>query len=80
MTIVHAKNRVKGSTVISVEDPSGVMIKKIKKRGHHLAALYNLCPADLTRCQTGWQLALTPYALRMVDNKHYDQHSQTGYG
>ena len=66
MTIVHSRWRAKGSTVIAVEDPSGVMIKKLKKRGHSVATLFSLCPAKPERCQTGWQLSLTPYALRTV--------------
>lgn len=67
MVIVHGHNRVAGSTVFSVEDPSGVMIKKLEKKcGHHVATLFSLCPAEPARCQTGWQMSLTPYALRKV--------------
>jgi len=67
MTIVHKNNRVVGSTVIAVEDPSGTLARKIKKRGHSVATLFSLCPRVPARCQNGWQLSLTPYALRDVD-------------
>jgi hypothetical protein len=66
MSVIHHQNRVAGSTVFSVEDPSGVMIKKLKKRGHAVATLFSVCPAHPERCQTGWQLSLTPHALRTV--------------
>ena len=66
VTVVHKQNRVRGSTVFSVEDPSGIMHKKLKKRGHTTALLYNLCRHRPDRTQTGWQLSVTPYALRMV--------------
>ena len=38
MTIVHAKNRAKGSSVIATEDPSGVIQRKIKK--YYTSALF----------------------------------------
>lgn len=66
MTIVHKRNRVKGSTVIAVEDPSCKCMRLLKKNGHHLAKLTDLCRHDPSRCQTGWQVSFTPYALRQV--------------
>lgn len=66
MTIVHARNRIKGSTVLAVEDPSAVMTRKLKKLGHSFAYLYNLCPSEPKRCQLGWSLSLTPYSLRQL--------------
>jgi hypothetical protein len=66
MTVVHARNRVKGSTVVGVEDPSGACGKMLKKRGHTLGNLFGLCRHDPTRCQTGWQVSFTPYALREI--------------
>ena len=69
LTLVHAKYRSNGSTVVSVEDPSGLMKSRMKKRGHVLAALFNLYPEDLTRCQSGWQLSMTPQCLREVDGR-----------
>ena len=67
MTIVHAQNKTVGSTVIAVEDPSAVMIIKLKKRNHGFAYLYNLAPEIPDRCQTGWSLSLTPNALRKLE-------------
>lgn len=64
MTIIHSCNRVEGSTVFAVEDPSALMIKKLKKRGHKAAGIYGARPDEPERCQTGFQLSLTPYALR----------------
>mmetsp|Transcript_118760 Transcript_118760/g.222014 ORF Transcript_118760/g.222014 Transcript_118760/m.222014 type:complete len:863 (-) Transcript_118760:18-2606(-) len=64
MTIVHAKNRVKGSTVFAVEDPSGLINKKLKKLGHSAAPLFGICPGDPNRCQTGFAFSLTANALR----------------
>ena len=52
-----------------MEDPSGLMKSRMKKRGHVLAALFNLYPEDLTRCQSGWQLSMTPQCLREVDGR-----------
>lgn len=66
MTVVHGRNRVKGSTVIAVEDPSAVMTRRLKKLGHSFAYLYMLSPSNPQRCQTGWSLSLTPYSLRQV--------------
>jgi hypothetical protein len=69
LNIIHAKNRMIGSTVISVEDPSGIYKKYLKKKGHILASLFNLYPEHPNKCQTGWQLSLTPYGIRKVHNK-----------
>ena len=67
MTIVHAKNRAKGSSVIATEDPSGVIQLKIKKLGHSSATLFNLNPTSPGTCQTGWSLSFTVHCLRKVD-------------
>jgi len=69
MTLIHAKNRINGSTVIAVEDPSSVMQRKLKKMGHSTAALYNMCPAHPSRCQLGFGLSLTLHVLREVNDK-----------
>ena len=66
MKIIHSEHRSIGSTVVSVEDPSGYMKRKMKKKGHALASLFSVYPEDLNKCQTGWQLSLTPYSLRTV--------------
>jgi len=67
LNIIHANNRIKGSTVISVEDPSGVMMKRLTKLGHNFAFLYNVAPDNPEHCQTGWSLSLTPYSLRQCE-------------
>lgn len=69
MSIVHKQNKSPGSTVISVESKSGIMIRALKKKGHAVGTLYNLSPTHPERIQTGWQLSLTPYALRSVEGK-----------
>ena len=33
LTLIHKHNRAAGSTVVAFEDPSGVMIKKLKRCG-----------------------------------------------
>ena len=80
LTIVHAHNRPKGSTVLSCEDRDAVVTKRLKKRGHAFAALFNLhpgglpsmpppkasAPISLGRSQLGWSLSLTPYSLREI--------------
>jgi hypothetical protein len=66
MTIIHAKNRVKGSTVFAVEDPSAVLGKKLKKKGHATSPIYQVSPDEPARCQTGFQLSLTAHSLRQV--------------
>ena len=47
--IVNGHNRIKGSTVIAVEDPSAVMARKLKKLGHSFAYLYHLHPEEPVR-------------------------------
>jgi len=66
MTVVHAHNRIAGSTVIAVEDPSAVLTRKLKKKGHSFAYLFNIAPDEPHKCQTGWSLSLTPYSLREI--------------
>jgi len=67
LVVIHQKHRVKGSTVLSVEDPSGIYKQKLKKFGHTLASLFNLYPEEPHRCQTGWQLSLTPHGIRDIN-------------
>lgn len=69
MKIIHAQHRATGSSVISVEDPRVVVQRKLKKLGYGVAPLYKLHPDQPTRCQTGWMLSLTPYALRERDGR-----------
>jgi len=69
MVVVHSKDRAEGSTVISVEDPSSVLAAKLQKKGHSIAYLFNLYPEDAARCQSGWQLSLTPHCLRRVGSQ-----------
>lgn len=66
MRLFHKSFRAGGSTVISVEDPSGLMSKKIGKRGHYVARVFGVAPEFPDKCQTGWQLSATPHALRWV--------------
>ncbi|KAL1508327.1 hypothetical protein AB1Y20_004437 [Prymnesium parvum] len=66
MRLVHSSHRVAGSTVIAIEDPSGVMMRKLKKLGHSFAYLFNLAPDQPHRCQTGFSLSLTLHCLREV--------------
>jgi len=67
MTIVHSHNRVAGSTVFGVEDPRGAIYKKLKKKGHLPLPLYELCPSDPKRCQTGFTMSLTLHCLREIN-------------
>ena len=69
MQLIHKRFRAGGSTVISVEDPSGLMSKKMGKRGHYVARIFGVAPEFPDRCQTGWQLSTTPHALRRVPQK-----------
>jgi len=69
MTIVNGQHRCKGSTVFAIEDPSAVVGKKLKQRGHSLSPIYALEPSEPDRCQTGWQLSLTPHCLRELDGR-----------
>lgn len=64
LSILHNDHRAVGSTVVSVADPFGLMIKKIRKKGHYVATLFGLHPKQPKRTQSGFQLSLTPYALR----------------
>merc|ERR1712216_605246 len=66
MKIIHGENRIRGSTVVAIEDPSGVMGRKLKKLGHSTATIFDVCPRDPSRCQSGFQLSLTPHCLREV--------------
>jgi len=66
MTLIHARNRYPGSTVIAIEDPSAVLMKRLKKLNHSTASLYNICPAHPERCQTGFGLSLTAHVMRVV--------------
>jgi len=68
MHLIHGHKRIKGSTVIAVEDPSGAVAKRMKKLGYSTSPIYKVCPAEPTRCQTGWQLSFTPHHLRLVKN------------
>lgn len=65
-SVVHKSNRVRGSSVFAFEDPSGLMHKKLKKKGHLTALLFSLFRHQPERVQTGWQLSVTPYALRDI--------------
>ena len=47
LTIVHARNRPKGSTVLSCEDRDALVTQRLKKRGHAFAGLFNLHPEGL---------------------------------
>jgi hypothetical protein len=70
MKVIHSENRIRGSTVLAVEDPAGIMTRKLNKKGHGFAMLYDIAPEDQSRCQSGWSLSLTPYALReMADGR-----------
>jgi hypothetical protein len=66
MKVLHAHNRIAGSTVIAVEDPSGAVSRKMKKKGYSTAPIFNARLHDPRSCQTGWQLSLTPHHLRPV--------------
>jgi hypothetical protein len=69
MTVLHTHYRAQGSTVIAVEDPSGAVCKKMKKKGHKLGLLFAVAPDEPARCQTGWQLSLTLHALRDINGR-----------
>lgn len=66
LTLIHAHNRVKGSTAFGVEDPNARMGRIMKKKGHSPAPLFNISPSNPTRCQTGFLMSLTPHVLREV--------------
>ena len=66
--IMHKQNRVKGSTVIAVEDPSGYTSRQLKKKAHSVMQLFQFQPNSPNKCQTGWQLSLTVHSLRKLEN------------
>lgn len=66
MTIIHSKHRPKGSTVFAIEDPSAVVGKRLKQKGHAPGPIYETYPDEQGRCQTGFQFSLTPHVLRVV--------------
>lgn len=66
--ILHKENRVKGSTVIAVEDPSGYTSRQLKKKGHSVMQLFQFHPEEKDKCHTGWQLSLTVHSLRKLAN------------
>jgi len=68
MTIIHSQHKVPGATAFGVEDPSGVVQKKLKKKGHAPSVLYGLAPENPKRVQTGWLLSMTPHGLRQMPN------------
>ncbi|CAK0879611.1 unnamed protein product [Prorocentrum cordatum] len=63
MKVLHAHNRMPGSTVITVEDPSGAVSTRMKKKGYRTSPIYLACPSAASACQTGWQLCLSPHHL-----------------
>jgi hypothetical protein len=67
MTIIHAHNRVRGSTAFSVEDPSAYIAKMMKKKGHGPSPVFRIAPDDRSRCQTGFLMSLTPHCLREIE-------------
>jgi hypothetical protein len=64
--LFHAQNRIKGSTVIGLEDPCGAIHKNLKKR-HAMGLLFGMRRHDPSRCQSGVQVSFTPHALRLVE-------------
>ena len=66
LAVVHGGQRAPGSTVLAVEAPASVLTKKLKRRGHAPAMLYNLAPESPAANQYGWCLSFTPHALRDV--------------
>jgi len=66
MKVIHDQHRAKGSSVLAVEDPSGAVGKKLKKLGHSTGLIFEVCPEDPKRCQSGWQLSFTPHHLRRM--------------
>ena len=59
-----------------MEDPSGLQMLQLKKRGHSMAVLFNIAPAQPKRCQTGWSLSLTPYypSQHILHPSHHKLH------
>jgi len=66
MKVIHGANRIRGSTVVAMEDPSGAIARKMKKKGYSTMCIYNVSPEHPERCLNGWQLSFTPHALRQV--------------
>lgn len=66
MKVIHAHNRMPGSTVIAVEDPSGAVAPRLKKKGYSTMPIFLVRSGDPAACQTGWQLSLSPHHLRPV--------------
>lgn len=66
LRVFNGHHRVRGSSVIGVEDEAGVVARRLKRCGHAVHCLYNLHPAEPTRVQYGWCLSLTPHALRTL--------------
>jgi len=66
MKMIHGHNRIEGSTVMTFEDPSGAVAHALKKKGYSAGTIYNVSPEKPHRCQTGWQLSMTPHHLRLV--------------
>jgi hypothetical protein len=52
--------------VMAFEDPSGAVAIALKKKGYAAATIYNVSPEHPERCQTGWQMSMTPYQLRLI--------------
>ena len=69
ITILHKENRTLGSTVFAVEDPSGFMLRQLKKKGHEVMQLVGIHREDEEKCQTGWQLSMTVHQLRTVEGE-----------
>merc|ERR1712151_199977 len=64
MKLINGQHRAKGSTVFSFEDPSATVSSHLKRRGHATSPIFSVEPSELDRCQTGFQLSLTPHCLR----------------
>mmetsp|Transcript_56213 Transcript_56213/g.131653 ORF Transcript_56213/g.131653 Transcript_56213/m.131653 type:complete len:815 (-) Transcript_56213:15-2459(-) len=67
LQVIHDKNRIRGSSVVAVEDPSAAVGKKLKKLGHSTGLIYEVYPAADARCQSGWQLSFTPHHWRQLE-------------
>ena len=64
MHIIHGQNRARGSTAFGVEDPSALVGRMVKKKGHGPSLIYLMSRDAPERCQTGFLMSLTPHALR----------------
>merc|ERR1712187_87165 len=69
LRVLHREGRLYASSVMGVEDPGGAMIVQLKKKGYKLTQIYNFCPEFPSRCQSGWQLSMTPYHLRKLKTR-----------